>query len=278
MKRRREDYFGPARGWKGFMHRLVMGLLYPFRKPLIFIPILIGLYLVPTFIGAKPAEVHLWYWAKAQKVYNDSAEFVKTYSKDWFSASDENIMPEMGGTVLPEKGTDQLVNMRQKANRRQVFEKANSALQVVDILETEEVVAPLSTPPSVEPVTTEIATAPVVEIDSGNKPKEIALEKKLPLVYVKEVKSIVGNAIVHNANEIVVDGTYIFLYGIYVDPNLPKGIEAKRFLEQFIKDKTVRCDIVAYTYQNIATGLCFVDDDNINQTLVEENFSRNVAL
>ena len=65
MRRRsNRDYFGPARGFKGFLHRIAMILLYPLRKPLIFFPLLILLYLVPTFIGAKPSEVHLWYWNK----------------------------------------------------------------------------------------------------------------------------------------------------------------------------------------------------------------------
>ena len=105
-----------------------------------------------------------------------------------------------------------------------------------------------------------------------------AAAQKLPLVYLKDPVPVSGKALVQNANEIIVDGTYIFLYGIYVDPNLPKGIEAKKYLEQFVKDKVVRCDIVAYTYQDIATALCYVDDDSINQRLVDEEFSRNVAL
>ena len=61
--------------------------------------------------------------------------------------------------------------------------------------------------------------------------------------------------------------------------NLPQeAVSSKKYLEQFVKDKVVRCDIVAYTYQDIATALCYVDDDSINQRLVDEEFSRNVAL
>lgn len=277
MRRRREDYFGPMRGWKGFFHRLLMALLYPFRKPLIFIPVLILLYLIPTFIGAKPAEVHLWYWDKAKKVYNASADFIKNKTEGLIPQG-ENLTPQMGGTVLPEKGIDQLVNTRQRAVRRQMFEKAKSAPQVVDILETEEVIPVAEIQRNSAETVSAAADVSVAAANSLNSKNIVNLEKKLPLVYVKDVKVVSGEAVVHNANEIVVDGTYIFLYGIYVDPNLPKGIEAKKFLEQYVKDKTVRCDIVAYTYQNIATGLCYVGGESINQTLVDEEFSKNVAL
>ena len=57
MKRRsNRDYFGPMTGFKGFLHRTAMFLLYPLRKPLIFFPLLILLYLIPTFIGELLAE------------------------------------------------------------------------------------------------------------------------------------------------------------------------------------------------------------------------------
>lgn len=70
-----------------------------------------------------------------------------------------------------------------------------------------------------------------------------------------------GEAEVKNANELVVGGTYIFLYGIYVDPNLARGAAAKKFLVDKLKGKKVRCNIVAYTYQDVATGLCYVDGE-----------------
>lgn len=167
-----------------------------------------------------------------------------------------------------------------------MFEKAKSAPQAVDILENEEIV-PVSEikrdeqPQPAADVVQEYNDK-ISELSSRNTAPAgsatITVSQKLPLVYLKDPVPVSGKALVQNANEIIVDGTYIFLYGIYVDPNLPKGIEAKKYLEQFVKDKVVRCDIVAYTYQDIATALCYVDDDSINQRLVDEEFSRNVAL
>lgn len=286
MKRRsNRDYFGPMTGFKGILHRTAMFLLYPLRKPLIFFPLLILLYLIPTFIGARPSEVHVWYWNKIKSAYNSAAGVVSDKVNPWF-ANKEEATPELGGKVLPERGIDQLVGMRQKAVRRQMFEKAKSAPQAVDILENEEVV-PVSEikrdeqPQPAADVVQEYNDK-ISELSSRNTASAgsatITVSQKLPLVYLKDPVPVSGKALVQNANEIIVDGTYIFLYGIYVDPNLPKGIEAKKYLEQFVKDKVVRCDIVAYTYQDIATALCYVDDDSINQRLVDEEFSRNVAL
>ena len=286
MKRRsNRDYFGPMTGFKGILHRTAMFLLYPLRKPLIFFPLLILLYLIPTFIGARPSEVHVWYWNKIKSAYNSAAGVVSDKVNPWF-ANKEEATPELGGKVLPERGIDQLVGMRQKAVRRQMFEKAKSAPQAVDILENEEVV-PVSEikrdeqPQPAADVAQEYNDK-ISELSSRNMApagsSTVTVSQKLPLVYLKDPVSVSGKALVQNANEIIVDGTYIFLYGIYVDPNLPKGIEAKKYLEQFVKDKVVRCDIVAYTYQDIATALCYVDVDSINQRLVDEEFSRNVAL
>ena len=127
MKRRsNRDYFGPMTGFKGILHRTAMFLLYPLRKPLIFFPLLILLYLIPTFIGARPSEVHVWYWNKIKSAYNSAAGVVSDKVNPWF-ANKEEATPELGGKVLPERGIDQLVGMRQKAVRRQMFEKAKSA-------------------------------------------------------------------------------------------------------------------------------------------------------
>ena len=286
MRRRSDrDYFGPMTGFKGFLHRLAMILLYPFRKPLIFIPVVILMYLIPTFIGSKPSEVHLWYWNKIKNGYNFVAETVSDKVKPLVGKT-EGLMPELGGKMLPERGIDQLVGTKQKAIRRQMFEKAKSAPVAVDILENQEVV-------SVEEVKKEQALAQIekAEIDGTDsveknaaenvvqtEKQKIVVSETLPLVYVKNPIEVSGSAVVQNANEMIVNGTYIFLYGIYVDPNLPKGIEAKKFLEQMVRDKTVRCNIVAYTYQEVATALCEVDGESINQKMVDEELSKNVAL
>ena len=64
VKKSDKNAVGPSRGWLKILNSTVMFILLPLRKPLIVIPLLLALYLIPTFIGAKPSEVHLWYWQK----------------------------------------------------------------------------------------------------------------------------------------------------------------------------------------------------------------------
>lgn len=282
MRRRSDsDYFGPMTGFKGFLHRVAMILLYPLRKPLIFIPVLILMYLIPTFIGSKPSEVHLWYWNKIKNGYNFVAETVSDKVKPIVEKT-EVLMPELGGKMLPERGIDQLVGTKQKAIRRQMFEKAKSAPQAVDILENQEVVSVEEVKKEQALIQAEKTDAIMEEVAKNDnlqpEKQKIVVSETLPLIYVENQIDVSGAAIVQNANEMIVNGTYLFLYGIYVDPNTPKGIEAKKFLEQMVKGKTVRCNIVAYTYQEVATALCEIDGESINQKMVDEGLSKNVAL
>ena len=282
MRRRNDrDYFGPMTGFKGFLHRVAMILLYPLRKPLIFIPVLILMYLIPTFIGSKPSEVHLWYWNKIKNGYNFVAETVSDKVKPIVGKT-EVLMPELGGKMLPERGIDQLVGTKQKAIRRQMFEKAKSAPQAVDILENQEVVSVEEVKKEQALIQAEKTDAIMEEVAKNDnlqpEKQKIVVSETLPLIYVENQIDVSGAAIVQNANEMIVNGTYLFLYGIYVDPNTPKGIEAKKFLEQMVKGKTVRCNIVAYTYQEVATALCEIDGESINQKMVDEELSKNVAL
>ena len=282
MRRRSDrDYFGPMTGFKGFLHRVAMILLYPLRKPMIFIPVLILMYLIPTFIGSKPSEVHLWYWNKIKNGYNFVADKVSDKVKPLVGKT-EGLMPELGGKMLPERGIDQLVGTKQKTIRRQMFEKAKSAPQAVDILENQEVVSVEEVKKEQALIQAEKNDAIMEEVTKGDnlqpEKQKIVVSETLPLIYVENQIDVSGAAIVQNANEMIVNGTYIFLYGIYVDPNTPKGVEAKKFLEQMVKGKTVRCSIVAYTYQEVATALCEVDGESINQKMVDEGLSKNVAL
>ena len=281
MRRRsNSDYFGPTTGFMGFLHRVVMILLYPFRKPLIFIPVLILMYLIPTFIGSKPSEVHLWYWNKIKSGYAYVSEIVLGKVSPLIDKT-ENLVPDVVKSSLQERGIDQLVGTKQKVVRRQMFEKAKAAPQAVDILESEEVV-------SVEEGKREQTLALVAKQEAEAqtlqqaKPQaeiqHIEISKTLPLIYLDNPTEISGEAQVQNANEMVVNGTYLFLYGIYVEPNSVEGLNAQKYLEQYVKDKIVRCSIVAYTYQEVATALCYVDGKNINRHLIDEGYSKNVAL
>ncbi len=268
-----DDYLGPSRGWTKIMHKTVMLLLWPLRKPWWFLLILLILFLAPTFAGVKPAEVHLWYW---NKIKTSSSE-VKTIVAD----KTKEILPELPKIELPSvkvtstagrgNSASQVVDMPVKEVRRKSFEKASGEIETIDILKQENVVR---TPGVMA------ASAPRrINASQTASQTETPVEKnKLALIYLETPKTIKGTVKVVNANEITLNNESIFLYGIYVNPDTAKGFDAKTFLERTVDGQTVECRIDAYTYQGIATAVCYIGKLNINRALVDNGYSQNVAL
>ncbi len=289
--RRRDRGDLVLRGWSAFFHRLAMFLLFPLRKPLIFFPILLIMFLAPTFRGVKPAEVHTWYWEKIKSYTNSAFDLVKNKTKNALPQNFEFKLPlgEEKNTEI--KGTDKLVDYPVadvNANRKAIFERASGGFQPVDIHNEVEAESAVNDDLLEAEVLTELAEdvlqtateekAPQKKVDEVSPKEQPKIQKKLPLVYLDEPKEVIGMAKVYNANEVEVDGTYIFLYGIYVNPDTEEGVLTKKFLEATVKNQVVRCSIVAYTLQDVATGMCYVGGENINQLLVKKSFSKNVAL
>ncbi len=298
--RRREHNDLALSGWKAFLHRLVMFLLFPLRKPLIFFPVVLVLFLAPTFRGVKPAEVHLWYWNKIKAYTNSAVTFVQNETKKVIPENLNIKIPLVGEEKTEPKGTDKLVDYPVadvNANRKAIFERASGGMrQAIDIenndvqnevqqQEQELLAAERLAQLAVQVLAQAEPEKSVEEVPVKAEPVEpkkeetpVVVPKKLPLVYLDEPKEVIGTVNVYNANELEVDGTYIFLYGIYVNPDTEEGVEAKQFLEKLLKNQIVRCSIVAYTFQDVATGMCYVGGENINKLLVDKNLSKNVAL
>lgn len=260
----------PSKGWAKLGHKLVMFILWPLRRPIFFVLLLIALYLVPTFIGSKPTEVHLWYLNKFKQARSDVSNIISETAKDINLPKIE--MPSissMTGEEKTAKPTLKVVAMPAKEASRRIFEKAKSEPVRVDIMQKKD---DITNPPA--PVVVATKTQPATPAAIANA----APKKKLALVYVDGNKTISGVPGITNANELVIDKETVFLYGVYVDPNTSKGQEAKVFLNKTIDNKAVSCTIQAYTYQGIATGICTVNGVNLNKALVENGFSKNVAL
>ena len=290
MRRREDDNIYPLRGWKALLHKTIMLLLFPLRKPLIFFPVLFILFMAPTFRGVKPAEVHLWYWSKIKQYTSVVTGFVSEKTKDVLPKDFKITMPSLTEKKCQaEKGTDKLVDFPSvdvNANRRAIFERASGAPRPVDIVEVpdyaEEIPVDSDLPAENTDAAADDSEIPAIAEESVREevpqPVKRKVKRNLPLIYLDEPKEVIGVTKVYNANEIEVDGTYIFLYGIYVNPETELGLEAKKFLENVVKNQVVRCSIVAYTFQDIATGMCYVGGENINRMLVTHKFSKNVAL
>lgn len=100
----------------------------------------------------------------------------------------------------------------------------------------------------------------------------------LPLTYRKTPERISGEVIIYTANELSVDDTYLYLYGIYTNPNYYDEAKARAYLRKLIAGKKVECYIVAETKEGIGTALCFADGISINKSMVDAYFADNIAL
>ena len=292
FKKRKDDELRSPSGLGAVLHKTVMFVTYPFRKPvylaLMLVLVLAAVAAVPLYYGAEPQEVHTWYLDKIRKVKN--ADFSKVSDK--FSKLIDNI-PALAPT--PDKGTDRLVEVApsQREIRRQMFKAASGARpQRVDILaeEADDMVA--LTPPAPQmPVEEEKQPSVPAAADERLSAGEDALFESKPVIvkkvseaegdvlrYLDEPEEISGEARVYNANEMEVGGTYVFLYGVYSNPRSARGVKAAVFLRDALKGETVKCRILAYTADNVATGECFAGGISINKILVDRGFSDRVTL
>ena len=254
-RRRNDDYIGPSKGWAKFFHRLFLIVTFPLRRPWWFLLILVLMFLAPTFNGVKPAEVHLWYWSKIKQF------FVSTTDKA------QKIFPSTVNVSTPKSATKpqkvQVIDRHTKTSGRKMFERAKSAPVVVRT----------QINAKIEPKKS------VVAIQEKNKSIVKSENKRnLKLKYLSEPKKVSGKAIIQNANELIINEEYVFLYGIYAEPNSENGIKAETYLRSETEGKTVECMINAYTYQNIATAICSASGVELNRELVNLGYSKNVAL
>lgn len=261
-------------------------ILWPFRHPLISIPILLLAYFIPTLIGARPAEVHLWYWQKIKAIFSPVSEksiaFIEEAGKK-FSIPDFSIVSKQEDTKnkMVDIATPQMV-------RRQTFEKAaNQEVAIrVDVMEkaptpepqviqpTEQIPEKIESFVTAEPETVEVYNTPQPE----PTPAPRTIQKEPDLIYLSTPQEFSGSAYVVNANEINIGGNSIFLYGIYVNPQSREGTLGKKFLEDLTRNEPVHCIAPAYTRQGIATAICYVGNTSLNHTMVNSGYSKNVSL
>ncbi len=287
-KKKKDEDIGKPSGLGAVIHNTVMFLTYPFRRPwgiLVILLLLVAVvYAIPMYVYNVPVkEVHTWYMERIKffekRDLNEvSGKFSKLFNK----------IPILNEE--PVKGTDRLVVAAptQKEIRRQMFKAAaGGQRQKVDVLaeEADNVVAvEMPKPINMEEPSEEVRYAEVPSNQRNGfdeKPvivKKVSMEDGNMLHYLPQPKTITGPVKVYNANELEVDGTYLFLYGIYSSPKTARGIKAGVFLKDSLEGETVSCDILAYTADNVATGECFVEGISINKTLVERGFSDRVSL
>ena len=276
----REEGVTPLRGWKKFLYYFGRLLLWPFRRPLMTILILLVLFLAPTFRGVKPVNVHKWYAAQISEMYNKVLV--------WWGSRQPEITPEEL-KFHPEETVSAPVIPSEVTAPVQINENAPNILDVLrgkNKSSVEETAQEPTIAPTVEEEKnkTEEVEQNVAEKKGIRIPKDDSLyaypeEKKVyTLKYVDFPHEIIGKAKVHNCNEIEINGEFIMMYGTYVHPYTARGVSATEYLKELIDGKEVKCGIVAYTDQDIATGICYFGNANINRDMVLKGYTKNVAL
>ncbi|MDD4556732.1 MAG: hypothetical protein PHE89_05365 [Alphaproteobacteria bacterium] len=270
-------------------------LTWPIRKFYIVIPLLTLIYVTPIFFDVKPNEVHRWYGDRFAELGDKAMEykFIKTPVEkisSWFSVEEETFASPQKPKIKKAKApmgdakSKLLVDMpkpKTQVYKRKSFDKAAKVVPV-EVKGIEEVAYSddAQNISDVEIVTgDEVLTIGSLPNSSTQVSDLINVERKSKsLVYLRVPKDIQGKAEIINANEIKVDGAYILLYGIYVNPNTVVGQDAMKYLQEWTNNKEVKCSVVAYTFQNVATAVCFVGEENLNKTLIRMDLTKNVAL
>ncbi len=282
FRRRETIYAKPS--WRQRIWQIVS---FPFRGWLrVFVLVVLLLLLLPLLWGAKLWELHNWYGQK-------------------FSEMSTSLETSVIGKTLKEspfarKGTDKLVestDYRSKNIRRQAFGKVEITPEGVDAASIEDGSADGNVPffvPETEGgaelkfVNNAQSAASVIKIPTERtavqKTDEVLYEDMdyrrdvEGLVYLENPKIVEGKPLIYNANAIDLNGEYIFLFGIYANPETEEGARAKAFLEREIENKPIVCKIVAYTAEEVATAFCYFNGININKFMADNRLSQNVAL
>lgn len=273
VKRARDTEITPLRGWAKFFHRLGRLLLLPLRYPGWTFFILLIMFLAPTFRGIKPVNVPKWYASQIQMGYN---RFLV-----WWGTRPEEVQP--GGFMFVPPQTEPQPVTETKPEPKEI-QPAEEVQKVMEPQESEAKTEPQQqqTEPAVVEKT-ETIPVPVkeikVQLPEDSSLYEYPLDKRVSqLKYVDYPHEIEGKATVYNSNEIEINGEYILMYGIYVHPYTARGTNATKYLKALIENKNVKCGIVAYTDQELATGICYFGKENLNRSLVIKGYSKNIAL
>lgn len=292
-------------GMAKFFHWVFMTLTYPLRHPFRFIIFLLAIALA---LLAVPLAQHVplkntlsWYFSQNQNISVVSPHKKGLPQPKVLHPSQRNthvstaeILPlsELSASepkqYQPMKVPSKWLEKKDEKEQESPMEEDQQALLAHEEEALPEASHEVSLPPEEpakilqEPVqTAEIAQEPEPLTEEVQELKDKPAYRKdedLPLVYEDQPQRIKGKVMIFSPNEITVGKTYLILYGIYTNPQKYDVKAAEKYLTKLVRGKTVECDLVAYTYQNLPTGVCYVNGQSLNQKLVDAGFADNVAL
>lgn len=255
-KRRQDDDIGPSTGIMKWTNKLCRLVLFPVIHPIAFISAIVIAALVilavPAYFGIEFKDTFAWYRHQFDRSYSQVQTVVNQENVATLVDEAENKIKTMTGVGINVKATDK------KPSNKELI-----AYEVPQNVNRRVFARP----------TAEFAADDVVRSDVRFK-----RAAGLGLVYLDTPQKISGKVRVVNANELRIDGKLVFLYGIYVDPASDRGKQAEEYLRNNTEGQEADCFIGAYAKDGAGTAICFCQGKNINQTLVDLNYSRNITL
>lgn len=282
-----------------WVHRLVMLITFPFRKfwQIVFVLLIILAILIatPMCYGVKFRDVWDWY-----KIKFPTHEFVEVKDQAKARVTQKiksvrrkinDIIPTTAGK--PEKAQEDEDEVRFVAWNVAEFNKAKykpSSSNVKVVAESnEKTYAELKKDAQKDNDTKVFEVKKTIAETPKNKTNFVTGKRDLSSYYVKlenntleylaEPEILDGTMTIVTPNDVYIQDTFVYLYGVYCDPNVYDTELAKNFLQTLVADENVHCEVIAYTTQTkVATALCFINDTLINKALVENDMANNVAL
>ena len=277
-----------------WVHRFVMFITYPFRHFFVFficvlIVLAIGVAL-PLFDGVLFNDIPEWYGQKLGIVVPIKNPEIKaapkkikplTFKKE-IKLKHADFEPKQAGSENTERKAVQEANASEKYAAWNIKNKTVSQsgeIKAAEVALKAEKKAAASTPErKTAPESKSFGNTAAPTLKADLPAVKFTKRDDLDLVYYETPKRVSGEAIIYGANEISVDDTYLYLYGIYTDPKVHNEALARSYLRELIAKKTTDCYIVAETKDGIGTAICFAAGKNINESLVKAYLADNIAL
>lgn len=282
-----------------WVHRLVMLITFPFRKfwQIVFVLLIILAILIatPMCYGVKFRDV--WDWYKVKFPTHEFVE-VKDQAKARVTQKIKSVRRKINDILpttigKPEKAQEDEDEVRFVAWNVAEFNKAKykpSSSNVKVVAESnEKTYAELKKDAQKDNDTKVFEVKKTIAETPKNKTNFVTGKRDLSSYYVKlenntleylaEPEILDGTMTIVTPNDVYIQDTFVYLYGVYCDPNVYDTELAKNFLQTLVADENVHCEVIAYTTQTkVATALCFINDTLINKALVENDMANNVAL
>jgi len=263
---RDDDLF--LHGWAKFFHNLAMLILYPLRKPLKFLLIVIVLgvlSLLPAYVlDLDVRELPEWYKEQKDELWQKASNKLQQWYFAYVNPEEEPVIRHRRNTkIITSSERKNFVEARAKKveeTQKKATENKKYSGDEIDVKYQQ---------------SRDEYENPALR-NTGRKNPYYGTKSQFSLIYPQEITEVSGKAEIYNANELMVNDVYMFLFGIYTDPKSSNYAYAEKFLRETIENKQVRCEILAYTKQNIATAKCYVGAKCINDMLTGAGLSKKV--